>query len=57
MVEKKAGISITRQCGLLSISRGLFYYRPSGLSGLDLKRMEKMDELFIENPTHGAHVV
>jgi len=54
MVEKKASLSITRQCGLLSISRGLFYYRPAGLSGLDLKRMEKMDELFTENPTRGT---
>jgi len=54
MVEKKASLPITRQCDLLSISRGLFYYRPAGLSGLDLKRMEKMDKLFIENPTRGT---
>jgi len=45
MVEKKA---------VLSISRGLFYYRPAGLTDLDLKRMEKMDELFTENPTRGT---
>jgi putative transposase len=54
MVEKKAALSITRQCDLLSISRGLFYHRPARLTDLDLKLMEKMDELFTENPTRGT---
>lgn len=54
MIEKKAVLSITRQCDLLSIARGLFYYRPSGLTYLDLKLMKKMDELFTENPTRGT---
>jgi len=45
MVEKKAAVSITLQCDLLSISRALFYYRPAGLTDLDLKLMGKMDEL------------
>lgn len=54
MVEKEAVLSITRQCDLLSISRGSFYYRPAGLTDLDLKLMEKMDELFTENPTRGT---
>jgi len=54
MVEKKAVLSITKQCDLLSISRGLFYYRPAGLTDLDLKRMEKIDELFTENLTRGT---
>jgi len=54
MVEKKAALSITRQCDLLSISRALFYYRPAGLSDLDLKLMGKMDGLFTENPTRGT---
>jgi len=54
MIEKEAVLPVTRQCDLLSISRALFYYRPSGLTALDLKLMEKMDELFTENPTRGT---
>jgi len=46
MIEKEAVLPVTRQCDLLSISRALFYYRPSGLTALDLKLMGKMDELF-----------
>jgi len=54
MVEKGTDLSSTRQCGLLSISRGLLYYRPSGLTEMDLKLLEKLDELFTENPTRGT---
>ena len=54
MVEMDAALSITRQCEMLSLSRGFFYYLPVELSELDLKLMEKMDELFTENPTRGT---
>ena len=54
MVEPAAGFSITRQCELLSISRGVFYYLPIELTARDLHVMEKLDELFTENPTRGT---
>ena len=46
MVEEETDLSTTRQCDLLSISRGLFYYDSVGLTEMDLKLLEKMDELF-----------
>lgn len=54
MVEAEAELSLTRQCELLSLSRGRFYYRPVGLTERDLPLMEKLDELFTENPTRGT---
>ena len=54
MVEPEAELSITRQCELVSMSRGVFYYRPVGLTERDLQLMEKLDELFTENPTRGT---
>ena len=54
MVESNAVLSITRQCDLLSLSRGRFYYRPVEWTERDLQLMEKLDELFTENPTRGT---
>ncbi|MBI3358153.1 MAG: IS3 family transposase, partial [Nitrospirae bacterium] len=54
MVKEESDLSTSRQCGLLSISRGLFYYHPFGLTEMDLKLLEKLDELFTENPTRGT---
>ena len=54
MVEPDVVLSITKQCELLSLSRGRFYYRPVGLTERDLQLMEKLDELFTENPTRGT---
>ena len=54
MVEPEAELSITRQCELLSLSRERFSYRPVGVTERALQRMEKLDELFTENPTRGT---
>jgi len=54
MVEPDVVLSITRQCDLLSLSRGRFYYRPVEWTERDLQLMEKLDELFTENPTRGT---
>lgn len=54
MVKKGKSVAISRQCGLLSVSRGSYYYHPAGISDMDLKLMGKLDELFTENPTRGT---
>jgi len=54
MVEPAAALSITKQCELLSMSRGVFYYLPVELTARDLQLLEKLDELFTENPTRGT---
>ena len=54
MVKKGRDLPIRRQCDLLSVSRGSYYYRSAGLTEMDLKLMEKLDELFTEDPTRGT---
>ena len=54
MVDLKSVMPINKQCKLLDISRGYFYYHPVELSAEDLKIMEKIDELYTENPTRGT---
>ncbi len=54
MIEPKSPIPICQQCDMLSISRGYYYYHPVALSDMDLKLMEKIDELYTEDPTRGT---
>lgn len=48
------GLSITRQCGLLSISRSSWYYRATGETPLNLELMRLIDEQFLETPWYGS---
>ena len=54
MDEQKTALSITKQCDLLSIARGSFYYLPVEWTEKDLNLLEKLDVLFTENPTRGT---
>jgi putative transposase len=55
MVETDhAGLSITRQCELLTISRSSFYYPAKGASGTNLELMRLIDAQFLETPWYGA---
>lgn len=54
MIEPETPISIKQQCEMLNISRGYYYYQPVELSEEDLKTMEKIDELYTEDPTRGT---
>jgi putative transposase len=49
-----AAFSITKQCGMLSVSRSSIYYKPCSASEEDLKTMRKMDEMYLEDPTRGT---
>ena len=49
-----SGLSIVRQCGLLSISRSGRYYRPVGESSQTLSLMRLIDEAFLESPYYGS---
>ncbi len=60
-VERKAmiaparpGLSLSRQCRLLSISRSAFYYAPRGESPENLAAMRRIDELFLKYPFYGS---
>ncbi|RMG81266.1 MAG: IS3 family transposase [Bacteroidetes bacterium] len=55
LVEKKnKQLRIRRQCSLLGINRSSLYYKPLGESKENLKLMEKIDRLFLEDPTLGV---
>ena len=48
------GLSLSRQCQILSISRSSIYYRPRGESPENLALMRRIDELFLKYPFYGS---
>lgn len=48
------GLSVGKQCSLLSISRSSFYYEPKGESELNLDLMRVIDKQFLETPFYGV---
>ena len=54
IVHGRPGLSLSRQCQLLSISRSSFYYAPRGESPENLALMRRIDELFLKDPFYGS---
>ncbi len=54
MVNRKEPLSIRRQCDLVSVSRGSFYYKPLGETEENLHIMRLMDEHYMERPSEGV---
>mgnify|MGYP005823025533 CR=1 FL=1 len=50
----RPGLSLGRQCELLSISRSSIYYKPKGESPENLALMRRIDELFLRCPFFGS---
>ncbi len=48
------GLSLSRQCRLLAISRSSFYCAPRGESPENLALMRRIDELFLRCPFYGS---
>ena len=48
------GLSIVRQCRLVSIARSSFYYESTGETPLTLRLMRLIDEQFLETPFFGS---
>jgi putative transposase len=48
------GLSLSRQCDVLSISRSSFYYVLKGESPENLALMRRIDELFLKYPFYGS---
>ena len=48
------GLSIAKQCELLSVSRSSFYYEPKGETALNLCLMRQIDKQFLETPFYGV---
>ena len=54
MIDRGGGLSLTRQCGLLGVSRSSQYYEPLGESAANLALMRRLDELHLEHPFCGS---
>lgn len=47
-------LSLSRQCRLLGLSRGSFYYEPKGESKENLALMRRIDEQYLKTPWYGS---
>ena len=54
LIDRGEGGSICRQCDLLGIARSTLYYTPSKAKDQDLRIMEELDRLYLEDPTRGT---
>ena len=55
MVDREhPSLSIACQCALLRVSRSGLYYRPRGVSAVDLALMGEMDRQYLETPFYGS---
>lgn len=48
------GLSVVRQCELLSVSRSGFYYQPAGETAANLALMRLIDAQFLDAPWYGS---
>lgn len=48
------GLSLSRQCALVSIGRSSLYYRPKGESAENLTLMRRIDKAFLKYPFYGS---
>ena len=54
IARTRPGLSLGRQCRLLSISRSSYYYAPKGESLENLALMRRIDGLFLKYPFYGS---
>lgn len=57
MTDRAHRQSLTRQAGLLGISRGSLYYVPRTTSTEDLRLMRRIDELHMDFPFAGSRML
>ncbi|NMB52508.1 MAG: IS3 family transposase [Bacteroidales bacterium] len=52
--RQESPISICHQCELLGVARSSLYYTPLKAGNKDLRLMEMLDKLYLEDPTRGT---
>ena len=58
LVESKPKIiAQARQCELLGLSRSSIYYKPRIMSSYNLSILNKIDEIYTDNPEHGYRYI
>ena len=50
-------LSLRRQCELLGLARGSWYYEPAGETAMNLKLMRRIDKLYLQRPYFGSRRV
>ena len=54
-IERGHGqLSLRRQCELLGLARGSWYYEPAGETAENLELMRRIDELYLKRPYFGS---
>ena len=54
IIKARPGISITRQCQLLTVPRSSAYTRPQHVAEVDIELMRQIDELYLKWPFYGS---
>jgi putative transposase len=54
LVDKEEGMSIRKQCEVLSVNRSGLYYTPVGESEENPEIMRKIDEHYLDHPAEGV---
>lgn len=57
MTDRTHKLSLSRQVGLLGVSRGSLYYEPRPAREDDLKLMRRIDELHMDYPFAGRRMM
>jgi putative transposase len=55
--SKLTTLSMTRQTKLLDINRSTLYYKPVPLSNGNLRILNQIDEIYVENPDYGYRMI
>jgi len=55
--SKLTTLSMTRQTKLLDINRSTLYYKPVPLSNANLRILNQIDEIYVENPDYGYRMI
>ena len=57
MIDRDHRLSVTRQAGLLALSRASVYYAPRPVSDADLALLRRIDALHLELPFAGSRTL
>ncbi len=57
MIDRAHALPVKRQAELVGISRGTVYYHPEPVSEIDLRLMQRIDELHLELPFAGSRML
>jgi len=54
MIDRRAGLPVTRQCDLLDLNRSGIYNKPISLSMREMELMRRIDEIHLPYPFYGS---